>query len=79
MAPDTASSKMGSFSHNDSDANGDPLGLEMTATTGDASAGDVTVILRHEPDKDAEGVADGDVTNAGGETDVEVTFDADVE
>ena len=67
------------FAYNDTDANGNPLGLEMTATTGDASSGDVTVILRHEPDKDAEGVADGDVTNAGGETDVEVTFDADVE
>ena len=51
----------------------------MTATTGDASSGDVTVILRHEPDKEADGVSDGDVTNAGGETDVEVTFDADVE
>lgn len=67
------------FTYNDTDANGDPLGLEMTAVTGEASTGEVTVTLRHEPNKAGEGVAAGDPTNAGGETDVEVTFDADVE
>ena len=35
--------------------------------------------LRHEPAKDASGVAAGDITNAGGETDIEVTFDVTVE
>ena len=34
----------------------------------------MTVILRHEPNKAGAGVSDGDITNAGGETDIEVTF-----
>jgi hypothetical protein len=35
--------------------------------------------LRHEPAKSAAGVADGDLTEAGGETDVEVVFEVIVE
>lgn len=64
------------ITYEDKDADGNPLGLETTFTT-DATftGGDVTITLRHEPTKDAEGVANGDITNAGGETDVEVTFD----
>ena len=34
----------------------------------------MVVVLRHLLDKFAEGVADGDITNAGGDTDVEVSF-----
>jgi hypothetical protein len=30
--------------------------------------------LRHEPNKDALNVASGEITNAGGETDIEVSF-----
>jgi len=59
----------------DMDTNGNPIGLTTNITTGDASAGTMTIILRHEPDKNEEGVADGDITHAGGETDVEITFD----
>jgi len=62
----------------DVDADGNPVGLENTLTTGAAGAGSVTVILRHEPNKTGEGVAGGDITNAGGETDIEVTFDVTV-
>ena len=40
--------------------------------------GTITVILRHEPDKDASGVSNGDITNAGGETDIEVVFNVEV-
>lgn len=58
----------------DVDANNNPLGLQTTVTTGSASSGNVTVILRHEPDKFATGVSGGDITNAGGETDIEVVF-----
>ncbi len=58
----------------DSDGDGNPLGLVNTAATGDASTGSLKVTLRHEPAKEADGVSDGDITNAGGETDIEVTF-----
>ncbi|HBK71516.1 MAG TPA: type 1 periplasmic binding fold superfamily protein, partial [Flavobacteriaceae bacterium] len=36
-------------------------------------------ILRHEPNKSASGVSDGDITNAGGETDIEVIFNITVQ
>ncbi len=64
-----------SIDYNDSDGDGNPLGVENQAETDAPSTGTLTVILRHEPDKDASGVADGDLTNAGGETDVEVVFE----
>ena len=64
----------GTVSYNDTDSGGNPLGLSITLTTGDASTGTLTVTLKHEPVKDATGVSDGDITNAGGETDVEATF-----
>lgn len=60
--------------YSDSDANGDPIGLSCSVMTGAAGSGTFTVILRHEPVKDASGVSDGDITNAGGETDIEVSF-----
>jgi hypothetical protein len=61
--------------YNDQDANGNPIGLDITLTTdANGSTNTLTVILLHEPDKDAPGVSDGDPTNAGGETDIEVTF-----
>jgi hypothetical protein len=48
-------------------------------STSSAGSGTLTITLRHEPNKDGDNVADGDITNAGGETDVEVTFNIDVE
>ena len=51
------------------DDDGNPLGTVFTLTTGDASNGNFTVTLRHEPTKPNTGLAD-----AGGETDIEVTF-----
>ncbi len=65
------------ISYADVDQNGNPLGLSTTfesKTTG----GSLTVILRHEPDKTAAGVSGGDITNAGGETDIEVVFPVNV-
>lgn len=67
------------YDSEDVDADGNPVGLQNTLATGAAGAGTVTVILRHEPNKGGEGVADGDITNAGGETDIEVTFDVTVQ
>ena len=60
--------------YNDLDGNGNPIGLTTTWVIGTASNGSIVVTLVHEPDKGAAGVATGDITNAGGETDIEVTF-----
>ncbi len=56
------------------DSNGKPIGLDFTLTTGNASTGTLTVTLRHLPNKEAIGVANGDITNAGGSTDALVSF-----
>ena len=65
--------------YDDADGEGNPVGLQTVVTTGGAAAGDLTVILRHEPAKDADGVSDGEIANAGGETDIEVTFPVTVQ
>ena len=65
--------------YGDTDSEGRPIGIVGTMTTNDAGTGTLTVTLRHEPAKDAAGVVDGDITNAGGETDVEAEFDLVVE
>lgn len=66
------------ISYNDVDGDGNPVGLATTLATADAGSGSITIILRHEPDKSASGVANGVIDNAGGETDIEVTFDVEV-
>jgi len=65
--------------YNDTDANGNPVGLACAATTSAASSGNVTVVLRHLPNKTAPGVAQGDIANASGDTDATVTFDVVIE
>lgn len=67
------------YAYNDEDGNGDPIGLSGTVTTTTASTGNLTVSLIHEPVKDAANVSAGDPTNAGGETDVTVTFSATIQ
>lgn len=61
-------------------SNANPLGIKFSVTTTDTT-GDakLRVVLRHEPAKDAEGVPAGDITNAGGATDIDVTFDVKVQ
>lgn len=57
------------------DANGNPIGLDFTLVAGTSgSTGNLTVTLRHLPNKTASGVAGGDITNAGGNTDAAVSF-----
>ncbi len=63
-----------SVSYKDQDADGNPVGLSSEVVTTTASSGTLQVILRHEPTKTASGVSGGDITNAGGETDIEVDF-----
>ena len=60
--------------YSDQDSNGNPVGVTFDLLTGTAGSGSFTVILRHEPNKAAENVNTGDITNAGGATDVEVIF-----
>jgi len=68
-----------SIQYGDQDADGNPIGLSNTLRTGDAASGSITITLRHEPNKSAANVSTGDITNAGGETDIEVTFPIEVQ
>ena len=68
-------STVGTITYTDTDANGKPIGLNFTLVAGTSgSTGTLTVTLRHLPNKTATGVAAGDITNAGGNTDAAVTF-----
>lgn len=66
------------ISYQDEDTDGNPLGLETKLSVGSIGTGEITITLRHEPDKSANGVAEGSILNAGGETDIEVTFDIEI-
>jgi hypothetical protein len=55
-----------------------PVGLKFTVTTTDIGTGTFTVTLRHEPNKGGSGVTDGDITNAGGNTDITQAFNITV-
>ena len=68
-----------SFTYEDEDDNGNPVGLSTTLSTGMAGSGNITITLVHEPAKNAAGVSGGDITNAEGEIDIEVTFPIIVE
>ena len=68
-----------SVAYTDQDSDGNPLGIKTSLTTTSAGMGNLTIVLRHEPSKTASGVSTGNITNAGGETDIEVTFDLDVQ
>lgn len=59
----------------DEDADGNPVGFTTTLTTGAAGDGTLTITLLHEPTKPN----DGTVADAGGSTDIEVSFDVTVE
>lgn len=73
----TVTNNLGTVTYNDMDSDNNPIGLDINFQTSDTSApinGAMTVTLRHEPNKGAAGVSDGDITNAGGETDIQATF-----
>ncbi len=65
--------------YNDTDGNNRPVGLKTILTTGTSSSGKLRVTLRHLPNKSATGVVGGDITNAGGETDIEVEFNVQIQ
>ncbi|WP_194100242.1 type 1 periplasmic binding fold superfamily protein [Flavobacterium circumlabens] len=56
------------------DKNGKPVGLQSVFTTTEAATGNLIITLRHEPNKSGANVSNGDITNASGATDFEVTF-----
>ncbi len=60
--------------YGDSDPNGRPIGLLSTWATTGAGSGQLRIILRHELNKAAAGVSGGDITNAGGSTDIDVAM-----
>lgn len=59
--------------YDDVDSAGNPIGQQFKITAA-ASSGDLNIVLLHEPDKNAAGVSDGEITNAGGERDIDITF-----
>jgi len=68
-----------STSYADVDVNGKPIGIQFNLVAGTAGSGNFTITLRHEPNKSAANVSTGNISNAGGETDVEVVFPIVVE
>lgn len=71
----TPNTILSSFVYNDIDENGKPIGLSFGINTSNTiGTGILKIILRHQPNKTATGVSSGDITNANGETDVEVDF-----
>ena len=56
------------------DSNDNPLGVNISLVTGEASSGSLTVTLRHEPVKPNNGL-----DSAGGETDITTSFDVTIE
>ena len=67
-----------SIEYIDTDTDGNPLGILTSITTGDPGTSSLTIVLRFQPDKSAIGVNQGDLNNAGGDTDIEVTFEIEV-
>ena len=75
-----ATNSLATFTYDDVDEDNKPVGLNFIVTTGPTTgSGTLTITLRHEPSKSAEGVSDGDITNAGGETDFQAVFNISVE
>lgn len=74
----TLSNSIATVTYTDLDVNDKPIGITFNLTTTTAGIGNLTVTLRHEPNKTASGVSAGNIANAGGETDVEATFNLTV-
>jgi hypothetical protein len=60
--------------YTDKDSSNNPIGLSTSLIATSVGSGTLKVTLKHEPNKSAAGVSSGDITNAGGETDIEVSF-----
>ena len=58
----------------DIDANGNPVGMQTTLTTGSISEGELVISIIHKPNKQVTAVMNGNRTRAGVSIDVEATF-----
>ena len=67
-------SLISNFNYVDFDDNGKPLGNLFSLKTNAVATGTLRITLRHQPNKDGINVANNDITNADGETDIEVEF-----
>ena len=65
--------------YSDKDANDLPVGLSFTIKPLLAGVQSFNLVLKHEPNKSAEGVAAGDMTLAEGSTDLDISFQLNVE
>ena len=63
---------LNSLAYEDSDVNGDPIGQQFSLV-GVAGTGELSVMLVHEPEKDADGMPD-DVWNGVGDDEVNLQF-----
>jgi hypothetical protein len=63
---------------NNFDSNGKPIGLQSIFVTTGTASGILKITLRHEAIKSAANVAAGEITNAAGSTDAEVSFSISV-
>lgn len=66
------------ITYEDKDSQNNPVGLKTKVKPSGTGTGKLKITLRHEPNKKASGVATGSIANAGGETDIEVSFDIEV-
>ncbi len=66
------------ITYDDKDSDNNPIGLKTKVKPSGTGTGKLKITLRHEPNKKASGVVGGSITNAGGETDIEVSFDVEV-
>jgi len=65
--------------YTDMDDYGNPIGQQFGLVAANAGSGGLNIVLLHQLNKNAAGVPDGDITNAGGETDVDITFPITIE
>ncbi len=73
-------SSLGTITYTDNDENSKPIGLSFSlVTAASAATGNLSVTLKHLPNKSASGVASGDITNAGGATDFVITYPLEVQ
>lgn len=72
------SNGLGSFTYTDVDTNGRPIGVTTSFVSNTTDSGNLRIVLRHNLNKNASGVAEGNIANAGGETDIEVNFNITV-
>jgi hypothetical protein len=66
------------INYSDKDLNSNPIGLLTEFTTKKSGKGNLKITLRHKLSKGNSGVKEGDISNAGGETDIEITLPLDI-